>query len=58
MDVEKQQVLISGGGPSGLAATLLFAEMGWQDIIVVERRSSPQDFEKNKSFNYLVDERG
>ncbi|WP_417608347.1 FAD-dependent oxidoreductase [Parasphingorhabdus sp.] len=55
---ENRQILISGGGPSGLAAALLFHDMGWEDIVVVEPRSSPEDFEKNKAFNYLVDERG
>lgn len=51
-------VFISGGGPSGLAAALLFDQLGWDDIILVERRSGPMDFEKNKSFNYLLDFRG
>lgn len=51
-------VFISGGGPSGLAAALLFDQLGWDEIIVAERRSGPLDFEKNKSFNYLLDFRG
>lgn len=54
----KRSVFISGGGPSGLAAALLFDQLGWDEIVVVERRKSPQDFEKNKSFNYLVEARG
>ncbi len=53
-----QQILICGGGPSGLAAALLFADLGWDDIIVVERRAGPDDFEPNKAFNYQIDPRG
>jgi kynurenine 3-monooxygenase len=51
-------VFISGGGPSGLAAALLFEQLGWDEIVVAERRAGPEDFEKNKSFNYLIDPRG
>jgi 2-polyprenyl-6-methoxyphenol hydroxylase-like FAD-dependent oxidoreductase len=51
-------VLISGGGPTGLAAALLFDQLGWDEIILAERRAGPLDFEKNKSFNYLLDFRG
>ncbi|MEO0463875.1 MAG: NAD(P)/FAD-dependent oxidoreductase [Pseudomonadota bacterium] len=55
--MKKRSVLISGGGPAGLAAALLFDQLGWEDITLVERRSGPEDFEKNKSFNYLIDKR-
>ncbi len=55
---KKRQIVISGGGPSGLAAALLFADLGWDDIILVERRLTPGDFEKNKAFNYQIDPRG
>jgi len=58
MTEEKQQIVISGGGPGGLAAALLFADLGWKEIILVERRPSPSDFEKNKAFNYQIDPRG
>ncbi|MEP3226465.1 MAG: NAD(P)/FAD-dependent oxidoreductase [Parasphingorhabdus sp.] len=58
MTVSTKQVIISGGGPSGLAAALLFAEQGWQEILVIERRASPTDFEKSKAFNYQIDPRG
>ncbi len=52
------KVLIIGAGPSGLAAALLFADLGYQNITVVERRSSAKDFEKNKAFTYQIDGRG
>ncbi|MEM8917403.1 MAG: NAD(P)/FAD-dependent oxidoreductase [Pseudomonadota bacterium] len=58
MTRKNRQVVISGGGPSGLAAALLFSDLGWEDIVLVERRQSPSDFEKNKAFNYQVDPRG
>lgn len=54
----RRQVLICGAGPSGLAAALLFADLGWDDIVVVERRAGPADFEPNKAFNYQIDPRG
>ncbi len=54
----KRSVFISGGGPAGLAAALLFDQLGWDEVILAERRSGPADFEKNKSFNYLIDKRG
>ena len=53
----KRSVFISGAGPAGLAAALLFDQLGWDDVIVAERRTGPADFEKNKSFNYLIDKR-
>lgn len=53
----KRSVFISGGGPAGLAAALLFDQLGWDEVVLAERRSGPSDFEKNKSFNYLVDKR-
>lgn len=33
-------------------------QLGWNEIVLVEKRNSPEDFEKNKSFNYLVEARG
>ena len=55
---KNRSVFISGGGPAGLAAALLFDQLGWDEVVLAERRASPSDFEKNKSFNYLVDKRG
>lgn len=52
------KVLIIGAGPSGLAAGLLFADLGYKNITIVERRSSAKDFEKNKAFTYQIDGRG
>lgn len=54
---QSRSVFISGGGPTGLAAALLFDQLGWDEVIVAERRPSHDDFEKNKSFNYLVEAR-
>ena len=53
-----RQVLICGGGPSGLAAALLFADLGWDDIVLIEKRAGPADFEPDKAFNYQIDPRG
>ena len=55
ISMKRRTVFISGGGPAGLAAALLFDQLGWDEVIVAERRSGPADFEKNKSFNYLID---
>jgi kynurenine 3-monooxygenase len=52
------QVLIAGAGPSGLAAALLLLDRGWRDIVVVERRATPGEFERGKAFNYQLDGRG
>ncbi|MEM6937748.1 MAG: NAD(P)/FAD-dependent oxidoreductase [Pseudomonadota bacterium] len=52
------KVLICGGGPSGLAAALMFQARGWRDIVVVERRPTPDQFERSKAFNYQLDGRG
>ncbi|MCU0565604.1 MAG: FAD-dependent monooxygenase [Oculatellaceae cyanobacterium Prado106] len=51
-------VLIVGGGPAGFAAALMLAKRGWSEITVVEKRSTAQDYEPDKSFNYMIDGRG
>jgi len=56
--MQQRSVFIAGGGPAGLAAALLFEQLGWDEIVIAERRVSPTDFEKNKSFNYQIDGRG
>lgn len=55
---QKQQALICGGGPSGLAAAILLHKQGWQEITLVERRKSHDTFERGKAFNYQLDGRG
>lgn len=51
-------VFISGGGPCGLAAALLFHQRGWKRIVLAEISPSAKAFDKNKGFNYLIDARG
>lgn len=53
-----RQLVICGAGPAGLSAAMRFADLGWDDIVLVERRQGPSDFEQNKAFNYLVEPRG
>lgn len=54
----QKTVFVSGGGPCGLAAALLFHQRGWQRIVVAEKAASASTFDKNKGFNYLIDARG
>jgi kynurenine 3-monooxygenase len=51
-------VLIVGGGPAGLATALMLAKRGWTRITVLEQRRSAEEYEPDKSFNYLIDGRG
>lgn len=53
-----KRVFISGGGPTGLAAALLFHDLGWDEIVVAERCAGPDEYEKNKSFTYIIEGRG
>lgn len=53
-----RQVVIVGGGPAGLATALILARQGWLEIKVLEQRPSADDYEPNKSYNYLIDGRG
>lgn len=57
-DTDKGTALICGGGPSGLVAALTLHKLGWQNIIVVERRKTHDTFERGKAFNYQIDGRG
>jgi 2-polyprenyl-6-methoxyphenol hydroxylase-like FAD-dependent oxidoreductase len=56
--IERRNVLIVGGGPAGLATALMLAQRGWKDITVLEKRTSADYYEPDKSFNYLIDGRG
>ena len=54
----KCDVLIAGGGPSGLGAALLLASVGWRNIVVAERRKADEDFDRGRAFNYQLEGRG
>jgi 2-polyprenyl-6-methoxyphenol hydroxylase-like FAD-dependent oxidoreductase len=54
----RRNVLIVGGGPSGLATALMLALRGWTNITVLEKRPAADYYEPDKSFNYLIDGRG
>ncbi|NMF61621.1 FAD-dependent oxidoreductase [Brasilonema octagenarum] len=54
----RQNVLIVGGGPAGLATALMLAKRGWTNITVLEKRATADYYEPDKSFNYLIDGRG
>lgn len=53
----KRSAVIIGGGPVGLAASLMLEKCGWNDIKIIEKRSS-NFFESSKAYLYLVDRRG
>ncbi|CAC5343959.1 MULTISPECIES: FAD-dependent oxidoreductase [Planktothrix] len=40
-----QNVVIVGGGPSGLAIALMLAKRGWTEITVLEKRKTADDYE-------------
>jgi kynurenine 3-monooxygenase len=54
----RQDVLIVGGGPAGLATALMLAKRGWKNITVLEKRPTADYYEPDKSFNYAIDGRG
>ena len=53
----RRSAVIVGGGPSGLAASLLLEKCGWDDVTIVEKRSK-DFFESSKAYLYLIDGRG
>lgn len=53
-----RNVLVVGGGPTGLATALMLAKRGWTEITVLEKRAAANYYEPDKSFNYLIDGRG
>ncbi|ACB50123.1 unknown [Crocosphaera subtropica ATCC 51142] len=57
-DSDRKNVVIIGGGPTGLGTALMLATRGWKDIIVIEKRPSADYYEPDKSFNYQIDGRG
>lgn len=58
LNSSRQNVLIVGGGPAGLATALMLAKRGWKNITVLEKRPTADYYEPDKSFNYAIDGRG
>eukprot|EP01025_Chloroclados_australasicus_P003270 TRINITY_DN1075_c0_g1_i7.p1 TRINITY_DN1075_c0_g1~~TRINITY_DN1075_c0_g1_i7.p1 ORF type:complete len:556 (+),score=67.53 TRINITY_DN1075_c0_g1_i7:191-1858(+) len=51
-------VVIVGGGPAGLGAAMMLAKRGWDNITVLEKRSSASFYEPDRSYSYLISGRG
>lgn len=54
----KSNAVISGAGPSGLAAAIKLHQLGWSEINLIEQRESLGNFDRGKAFNYQLDGRG
>lgn len=54
----KSIAVISGAGPSGLAAAIKLHQLGWSEINLIEQRESLETFDRGKAFNYQLDGRG
>jgi hypothetical protein len=52
-----RSAVIVGGGPVGLAASLMLEKCGWDDITIIEKRPI-NFFESSKAYLYLIDGRG
>ena len=50
--------LISGAGPSGIAAAIKLHQMGWAKIWLIEKENSLTTVNPRKAFNYQLDGRG
>ena len=53
-----RDVLISGAGPSGIAAAIKLHQLGWRKIYLVEKEKSLRTVNRGKAFNYQLDGRG
>ena len=51
-------VVIVGGGPTGLATSLIFVKLGYKDITIIEKRKKNDSFDVGKAYLYLIDGRG
>ena len=53
-----RDVLISGAGPSGIAAAIKLHQLGWRKIYLIEKEESLSTVNRGKAFNYQLDGRG
>lgn len=51
------QVVIVGGGPSGLVSAITLQELGWKNIVVLEKLPK-ENIDSSRSYTYLIDGRG
>ena len=51
------RVMIVGGGPTGMSAALMLERKGYRDITVLEK-TGYDEFETDRSYQYLIDGRG
>lgn len=50
-------VVIIGGGPTGLVSALTLQELGWKNIVVLEKLPK-ESIDSSRSYTYLIDGRG
>ena len=51
------RVVIVGGGPSGLVSALTLHDLGWRNIVVLEKRSR-DSYRSESTYTYGIDGRG